>query len=135
MLRIIVGIFLVLHGLVHLLYCGQSQRVFELQAGMLWPDGSWAFSGILGDVRARVLATFLLALAAIAFVAGGAGLFARQTWWQTATVIAAALSSVIFVLFWDGGWQNLDDKGIIALLINGAILVALLVFHWPDFGF
>ena len=73
MLRIIIGVFLVLHGLVHLLYCGQSQRMFELQAGMLWPDGSWAFSGMLGDVRARVLATFLLALAAIAFVAGGAG--------------------------------------------------------------
>jgi len=40
----IVGIFLILHGLVHFLYAGQSIRLFELQAGMIWPDASWALS-------------------------------------------------------------------------------------------
>jgi hypothetical protein len=35
MLRFIIGVFIVLHGLVHLLYFGHSRRLFELQPGML----------------------------------------------------------------------------------------------------
>jgi hypothetical protein len=135
MLRFIVALFFVLHGLVHLLYCGQSQRFLELQPGMVWPDGSWAFSKMLGDERTRLLATIFLVLAAVGFVAGGAGLFARQAWWRPVVVGAAAFSAIIFVLLWDGGWQNLNDKGVFALLINAAILTVVLVFQWPDFGF
>lgn len=135
MLRYLVAIFFVLHGLVHLLYAGQSMRIFELQPGMAWPDGAWAFSRILGDGGGRTLAAVFLVLAAVGFVISGAGLFAQQGWWRSAVVGAAVLSSAIFVLFWDGGWQNLDDKGAFALLINAAILVAVLLFQWPDFGF
>ncbi len=135
MLRFLFGAFIVLHGLVHLLYCGQSQRVFELQAGMIWPDGAWAFSRTLGAERTRLLATGFLALAAFGFVVGGVGIFAGQAWWRPVLVAAATFSAAIFLLFWDGGWQNLDDKGLFALLINAAILTAVLVFQWPDFGF
>ena len=42
MVRILVSLLVILHGLVHLLYFGQSARLFELQPGMGWPDGSWA---------------------------------------------------------------------------------------------
>jgi hypothetical protein len=35
MSRIIFGVFIVLHGLVHLLYFGQSARYFELQPEMV----------------------------------------------------------------------------------------------------
>ena len=135
MLRLIVGVFMVLHGLVHLLYFGQSARYFELQPGMLWPDGSWTFSKLLGDETARLLANIFLVLAAIGFVAGGAGIFVRQAWWRPVVMGAAAFSAVIFILFWDGGLQKLHDKGAIAILINVAILVAVLVFQWPDFEF
>jgi hypothetical protein len=41
---------------------------------------------------------------------------------------AAAFSAVVFLLFWDGKIQDLDDKGGVGLLINLAILVALLIF-------
>lgn len=135
MLRIIVVLFLVLHGLVHLLYLGQSRRLFELQPGMVWPDGSWAFSRLIGDEATRALTAILLLFAALAFVAGGAGIVAQQGWWRPVTVGAAVFSAVIFVLLWDGGWQRLDDKGAVALLINLAVVVAVFVFRWPDFGF
>ena len=135
MLRLIVGVFMVLHGLVHLLYFGQSARYFELQPGMLWPDGSWTFSRLLGDGTARLLANILLVLAAIGFVASGAGIFVRQAWWRPVVVGAAAFSAAIFILFWDGGLQKLHDKGAIGVLINVAILVAVLMFQWPDFEF
>ena len=135
MLRLIVGVFMVLHGLVHLLYFGQSARYFELQPGMLWPDGSWTFSKLLGDETARLLANILLVLAAIGFVAGGAGILVGQAWWRPVVVSVAVFSAAIFILFWDGGLQKLHDKGAIAILINVAILVAVLVFQWPDFEF
>ncbi len=134
-MRLIFGAFIVLHGLVHLLYVGHSARYFELKPGMAWPDGSWACSRLLGDGAARNLASILLVLAAIGFVAGGVGIFASQAWWRPAIVAAAALSSVIYVLFWNGRMQDLDGQGAIGIVINIAILLAVLVFQWPQLGF
>jgi hypothetical protein len=127
MAMIIAGIFLILHGLVHLLYAGQSRRIFELRPHMTWPDGSWAFSKLLGGESIRLLASSLLALAALGFMAGGLGLFIRQGWWRPVVAGSAAFSAVIFVLMWDGKLQALHDKGGVAILINLAILVVVLV--------
>lgn len=135
MLRYIIGLFIVLHGLVHLLYFGQSRRLFELQSGMVWPDGAWAFSRLLGDEATRLLAGVSCVLAALGFVAGGTGIVVRQVWWRPMVVASAALSVAIFILFWDGKPQKLADKGGIGLLINLAILLAVLILRWPDFGF
>lgn len=135
MLRIVAGLFLVLHGLVHLLYFAHSRRLLELQPGMAWPDGSWAFSRLLGEEAVRWLAGVANVLAALGFVAGGIGVFAGQAWWRPLVVGSAAFSAAIFVLFWDGTLQRLDNQGAIAILLNAAILVAVLVLHWPDFGF
>lgn len=131
MIRILFGIFIVLHGLVHLLYCGQSARYFELQPGMVWPDGSWVFSRFLGNKAIRNLASIALILAAAGFLAGGAGIFLKQTWSQPVVVSTAIFSSVIFVLFWDGMMQHLDNKGGVGILINLGILVAVQIFYWP----
>jgi hypothetical protein len=135
MLRFILGVFIVLHGLVHLLYFGQSRRLFELRPGMTWPDGSWAFAKLLGVGGTRSLASIACALAAVAFVAGGAGILVTQAWWRPVVVGAVAFSSILFVLFWDGKPHQLPDQGAIAILINIAILVAVLILRWPEFGF
>lgn len=132
MVRIVFGIFVVLHGLVHFVYFGQSGRHFELQPGMAWPDGSWAVSGMLGEQATRKLASILLVLAAVGFVAGGAAMFAELAWWRPAIVSAAVLSTVIYVLCWDGAPQKLHDKGAFGVLINVALVVAVLVFQWPS---
>ena len=131
MFRIIFGIFIMLHALVHLLYFGQSARQFELKPGMIWPDGSWAFSRLLGDEATRNLASISLILAVIGFVAGGIGIFASQSWWRPVVVGAAAFSSVVYILFWNGGMQNLDGQGGVGILINIAILVAILILRLP----
>jgi hypothetical protein len=135
MLRIIIGVFMVLHGLVHLLYFGQSQRLFELQPGMVWPDGSWAFSKLLGDEATRLLASIACILAAIGFMAGGIGILASQRWWRPLVVGSAAFFAVMLILLWNGQMQKLDDQGAVGVLINVAILVAVLILRWPDFGF
>ena len=134
-IKLVFGIFIVLHGLVHLLYFGQSWRFFELQAGMVWPDGSWAFSRLLGDEPTRLLASVACVLAAVGFVVGGVGILAEQSWWRTAVIGAALFSSLLYLLFWNGKMQHLDNQGAIGLLINAAIVVAVLVFQWPNFAF
>jgi hypothetical protein len=135
MIRVLVGVFLAFHSLVHLLYAGQSGRYFELQKGMVWPDGSWAFSRLLGDAMIRNLASIFLALAALGFMVSGVGIFAKQGWWRPASVVAAVLSTAIFVLFWDGKFQHLDTNGGVGILIDLVILAAVLIFHWPRVDF
>jgi hypothetical protein len=134
-MNIFVGVFLALHGLVHLLYSGQAARFFVLQPGMAWPNGSWAVSGLFGIESARILASVACALAAFGFVVAGVALFTAQAWWRPLAITAAAFSALVFILFWDGQPQALAEKGLFAILINMAILVALTLFRWPRFAF
>ncbi len=128
---IIFGVFMVLHGLVHLLYFGQSARYFELRPGMVWPDGAWAFSTLLSNEMARKLASIALIVAATGFVAGGVGMLLQQALWRPFVVSAAVFSTTVYLLFWDGTLRDLDDKGAIGILINAAILAVVLILRWP----
>jgi hypothetical protein len=130
-MRFVLGVFIVLHGMVHLLYFGQSARYFELKPGMVWPDGSWAFSRLLGNEAARNLASISLILAAMALIVGGVGILGNQAWWRPVVVSAAAFSSLVYILFWNGGMQNLDGQGVVGILIDTVILIAVLIFRWP----
>jgi hypothetical protein len=130
-MRFLFGVFLVLHGLVHLLYFGQSAGYFELKPGMVWPDGSWVFSRLLGHKGVRALASIALILAAMGFVAGGIGILFSQAWWRPVVVGAAAFSSILYILFWNGRMQDLAGQGVLGLLINVAILLAVLILRWP----
>jgi hypothetical protein len=132
MSRFILGVFIVLHGLVHLLYFGQGRRLFELQSGMAWPDGSWAFAKLLGTESTRWLASAACIMAAVLFIAGSLGIFVRQAWWRPVIVASAVFSALLFFLFWNGGFQKLDNQGGIGILINLAILGAVLVLQWPQ---
>jgi hypothetical protein len=135
MIKFIAGVFLMLHALVHLLYFGQSARLFELKPGMIWPDGSWAFSKLLGDDNTRTLANAFCIIAAAGLLIAGAGIFFSQSWWRTAVIVSALFSGVLYILFWNGRLQHLDGQGAIGLLIDAAILAAMLVFRWPKFDF
>ena len=119
--------FIILHGLVHLLYVGQSQRLFELRPGMTWPDDSWAFSRLFGDRVTRGLTSITFILVAIGFVSGGIGLIFNHPWWHPFVVGAAAVSSVMIILLWDGKPHKLDNQGGVGLLINLALLALLLI--------
>ena len=129
-MNFIFGAFIVLHGLVHLLYFGHSARYFKLKPEMVWPDGSWAFSRLLGDGATRRLASISLILAALGLVAGGIGIFVSQAWWWPVLAGAAAFSAAIYIFSWNGKMQNLDGQGAIGILINIVILVVVLISRW-----
>ena len=130
-MKFIFGVFIVLHGLVHLLYAGQSAKYFELKPGMVWPDGSWAFSRLLGNEATRNLATISLLLAASALVFSGIGIFTTQSWWRPLVVGATAFSSIIYIILLNGSLQNLDGQGMVGLLIDIMIMVSVLILRWP----
>jgi hypothetical protein len=130
-MRFVFGVFIVLHGLVHLLYFGQSARYFELKPGMVWPDGSWAFSKLLGNEAVRNLASISLTLVAAGLIVGGVGILVNQAWWRPVVVGVTAFSALDYILFWNGRMQNLDGQGLVGILIDMAILLAVLVFRWP----
>ena len=134
-MNIVLGIFFILHGLVHLLYSGQSARLFQLRPGMVWPDGSWVFAGFLENETVRVLAIIACALAGLGFLVGGIALSASQGWWQPIIIAVAVFSALVFIVFWDGHAKTMVNTGLVAIIINAAILITLLVFKWPRFEF
>jgi hypothetical protein len=134
MLKALFAVFIMLHGLVHLWYVTLSLRLVEFQPDMGWTGRSWLFSPLLGDAATRALAAVLYSLATLGFVAGGIGIFAGQGWWRPLVIGSATFSSAIILLFWDGNAQLLVQKGLIGLLINAGLLVALrliLTAPWP----
>ena len=131
MWTILFGIFLILHGMVHLLYAGQSWRFFELRPEMTWPNGAWMFSKLLGNEATRLVASIALVLVALGLAVSGLGLFFRAEWWRAVTTISTIFSSLLFFILWNGKFQALDDQGGVGILINLAILVAIWAFNWP----
>ena len=121
--KVLIGIFVILHGLVHLLYFGQSWRMFEMQPGMTWPDGSWAFARLVGNDATRLLASLLLVVAAKGFIVAGIAILAAQAWGATLLLVVSIFSSVLYILFWDGKMTHLDNQGAIGILINLALIV------------
>lgn len=126
-MNILTGIFLLLHGLVHLWYFTLSQRLVKFQPEMGWTGESWLLSNILSDSTIRSLASVLFTLAAAAFLVSGIGVFFRTEWVRSVLVGSAVFSSAILILYWDGGMQMLVQKGLIGLLINIAILLVVLL--------
>lgn len=125
MLRFAIAFFVILHGLVHLLYAGQSRRLFELQPGLQWPDGSWAVARLLGEAGTRSLASGVCVLATLGLVVGGVGLLLRAGWASLVIVGAAVLSALMYVLLWDGTLYRLPDQGAIGVLIDLAIITTV----------
>ena len=123
--RIATGIFIMLHGMVHLWYVVLSQRLVKFQPEMGWTSESWVLSGPLNESVARSLATGLYALAALAFVVSAVGFLGRSDWWRPAMSISAVFSAVTVLMYWDGHMGMLVEKGLAGLLINVGIIAAL----------
>jgi hypothetical protein len=41
----------------------------------------------------------------------------------------------MFVMYWDGNVQHLNDQGGIVVLANLGIMMAVLILRWPDFRY
>lgn len=112
MVRIVVGVLLVAHGLVHLLYLAPDVAEFSFDRSWLVPESGRRPVGYV-LMGATVVAFVLLALA-VWQVPGLTGI------WPVVTMVAAALSTVLLVLFWNG-------RLVVGLLINALLVLGAVV--------
>jgi hypothetical protein len=130
MQNLVISIFVVLHGLVHLFYFALSRGLVELPTPIVgWPERSWVFSNLVDASATRSLASVLYVVATIMFVLSGAGILIRANWWTPMLVGAAVFSSALTILFWDGKMQQMPEKGFVGLLINLVLLAGVYLLN------
>ena len=134
MFRFLLGLFLILHGLVHLWLFTLSQRLIEFKPEMGWSGKSWLLTGLLGDSTTRLLASILFVVAAVAFVLSGVTIFLRSDWWWSMLLGASIVSAVTLFLFWDGSVDLIIQKGLIGFFISLVIFLVLLLARRPAFA-
>jgi hypothetical protein len=117
MIRILLGGFLVAHGLVHLAVWATPKPT----DGSFDPSSSWLFGSAKG------LSVMIAALATVALVAGGVALFAHAGVWRPLTIVGLAVSLLLDVLYFNPWF-------IFITVVNAGLLVALSWAHWPSTG-
>jgi len=110
-LRIIVGVLLIAHGLVHLLYLAPDTP-FSLEKSWIVPEGSRR--PVAYALMAATILAFLLVALALWGVPG------LSSVWPVVTIVAATLSLVLLVAYWNT--QLVFGVAIDLALISAAII-------------
>lgn len=125
--RAVLALALGAHGLGHMIFLVSTLGVADWGA----PSRSWLLADLAGGAVARITGSLIWSLALAGFVAAAIGLFAQQGWWRTVAPASAGVSLLGLVLFWiNPPASSILSAGIFDL----AVLVALLLVHWPSFN-
>ena len=116
------------HGWAHVWYIILSQRLLEIKDEVRWTGESWLLSGFFGEQVLRNVATVGYGVSLVGFMVGGAGLLLGQGWWKDVALASAVASLVTVVVFWDGGFSMLTEKGLIGLVIDVMVIIYLTKF-------
>jgi hypothetical protein len=128
MVEKIAGLFIVAHGLVHLWMVTLSLKLVPFKPEMGWNGKSWLLTNTLGDSLTRTLAAIMLVIATLGLSVGGVALTAHAKWSHPVLLVSAILSAVTLIVFWDGSFEMIVEKGLIGLLISIGIVIAVLIF-------
>ncbi|HEX6220578.1 MAG TPA: hypothetical protein VF115_05755 [Acidimicrobiia bacterium] len=118
LLRIVIGVLVAAHGLVHLLYLTTDVHEFSL-------EGSW----FVPESARRPVATVLIWATVAAFALPGpavSGVPGLTGMWPAIAIVASVLSLALLVAFWS--WSL-----IFGVLIDLALIAAAVVRpEWTD---
>ena len=123
--RLFIGIFIILHGLVHPIMAVVPQPTEE-QSDDNPPviGGFWTQSWLLGDSPTVKGAIYTLAaLTAAVFLVAGIGFMGSQTWAKPALLVGTGLSLLLLIVFWNV-WLT------IGIVIDLALLTVSLGTSW-----
>lgn len=137
-LRFLIAAALSFHAIGHLMGVIPALGLIKTDAsspGWLqgWTSHSWLLSKVLGEGTARVVCAGLFLVATILTLAAVLGLLG---WgvpydnWRTLATIAAVVSLITIVLYWNALIFFIPHK-VGALSIDIAVLVCLFVLNWP----
>lgn len=123
--RAVLALVLGAHGLGHMVFLVSTLRVADWGG----PSHSWFLADLGSGAVMRVAGSLIWFLALAGFIVAAVGLFAQHEWWRTITIASAGVSLLGLVLFWTSPpASSVLSAGIFDL----AVLVALLVVHWPS---
>jgi hypothetical protein len=127
MLRIVIALVLLGHGIGHILGPLQVFRVAAVSPG--WNGESWLLTGATGTSVSNVVGVALWLAAMIGFVvlAGVVMGWLPATWWAPLAVASSVVSLVGIVLF-PAAFPLTSTIGAVA--VDAAVLVATLWLHW-----
>ena len=96
MLKLAVGVFFVVHGLVHLLWFVVPWRITTVD-GLPYSTSVLAHRIDVGNAGIRVVGLLWL-VATLGWVAAGFGLIFLAPWWQGLTIATALFSSALCIV-------------------------------------
>ena len=119
MWQIVIGVFLIAHGLVHLVYASPQPDVPGAKPWSFLTQRWLATRAGLDQAMVFKLGIALISLVIIGFTVSGIGLLFSQEWWRVAAISSSVVSLILLALFW--------HKWMIAgpVLNIGIILLAL----------
>ena len=128
MAKILLGVLLILHGLVHAGLAATPipndlaprPRTFFTRSRLLSALG-------LSEPGTHFVALTFVALATLGFIASGLGVIGvpfLATSWRAVTVESAMISALLILLFW-------HPSLFIAVIVDAGILAAPLWLQWP----
>jgi len=131
MLKIVLAIFLIAHGLVHsILALAPTPGDPDAKPGAFFTavERSWLLPQLgLNAATIRWIGIILVALSTFGFILAALGILGvpgLSTIWRTTAVASACVSLLLLILFWHS-WL------VVGVLIDVGILIALLWVDWP----
>jgi hypothetical protein len=121
-LQILIGIFLILHGLVHWVYAAPQDKAADAKPFNVL-TGRWLVkkAGLKSSLALK-LGIALMILATLGFILSGIALLISQSWWGIPAISTAGVSLAFLALFWD---RNM----VIGAALNIAIIVLALFWE------
>jgi hypothetical protein len=117
-LRVVTGVLLLAHGLVHLLYLAPGVREFSVDGSTLVPEPARR------PVALALMATTVAAFALLALSVWGVPALSAS--WTVIAIVACSVSALLLVLYW-------NTALVLGLAIDLAVLtIALLRPGWAE---
>jgi hypothetical protein len=135
--RIIIFVVLLAHGIGHTMGVLAALGLSTMES---WSTHSWLLSDVFGENVNRAICGVLYAVSVVLFVIVSLSLMdwiVPHDSWRTLAVIAAAISLVTVIVYWQGLVALVPNK-VGALAVNIAVLAGYFIADWPseaDIGF
>ncbi len=127
--KILIAGVLVIHGVGHIMCLLPALGV---DASPTWNSYSWLLTGLIGQAAANVLSILIWLAAITGFLMAALALMGwgiPHAWWRPLAVGSSVISLIGVFLFWNAFASWFNKVG--AVGVDLAILVGLLLLHWP----
>jgi hypothetical protein len=126
-MRFVIAAVLFAHGIGHVM--GPLQMFKLAVINPAWSGDSWVLTGVAGQTVSQAIGIVLWTTALIGFVLAAAVVMGwlPTTWWVP-LALAASVASLIAIALFPSAFPTFST--VAAALVDTAVLVAVLWFHW-----